>query len=200
MFEATASTMVEPLMDFLFNHRQPQVTGNRDPLDAPGNVYPCQGLDQWVAISVSTDQQWHALCATIGRPDLAADPRFVDALSRKRNEDALDAYIADWTRQCTPLAAAEALQRAGVPAGPTYRFADFLADPQVRARGFVHEHENLRGGMDITLSVPWTEEGKRPVQVRRASGFGEDNEYVFQQLLSISDHEYRQLVDQHVIF
>ena len=35
--------------------------------------------DGWLCLAVWRDDQWSALCAAVGRPDLAADPRFATA-------------------------------------------------------------------------------------------------------------------------
>ena len=44
---------------------------------APHNCYKALGgVEEWVAIAVGTDDEWHRLCDAMGRPELAADPRF----------------------------------------------------------------------------------------------------------------------------
>ncbi len=35
-----------------------QRDGNRSPWAAPQGVYACLGVEQWLAISVATDDQW----------------------------------------------------------------------------------------------------------------------------------------------
>ena len=43
---------------------------------APHNVYRCQGDDRWIAITVSTDDEWQRLRAVMGEPSWAMEPRF----------------------------------------------------------------------------------------------------------------------------
>ena len=41
---------------------QPPRTGNSHPDHAPYGVYPAFGDDEWVAVCVTSDEQWQALC------------------------------------------------------------------------------------------------------------------------------------------
>src|SRR5207245_207710 len=94
----------EALFDLELNDRGRTSLGNRDPSRAPHGVYPCRpgaeprDPDRWIAIAVETDAQFRALCACMGRPELARDRRFATTVARWRNQDALDAAIATWTR------------------------------------------------------------------------------------------------------
>ena len=42
--------------------------GNRSPNAAPQGLYACAGTEQWLAISVATDEQWRRLIDAIGQP------------------------------------------------------------------------------------------------------------------------------------
>ena len=68
--------------------------GNRDADMAPHGVYPAAGDDQWIAIACQSDQQWKALCALLGRPDLADDPGLTSAAGRLARADEVDAELA----------------------------------------------------------------------------------------------------------
>ncbi len=111
-----------------------QVTpmGNRHPQMAPHGVYPCAGEDQWVAIGCASDAQWRALCRRVGNgldPDATLERRRAD-------HDAIDGALSAWTRVRDKMAATDALQSSGVPAGPVNVTPDMTADPQVIERGF----------------------------------------------------------------
>ncbi len=88
----------------------------------------------WIAIAVETDAQFAALCRELGRPELAADPRFADALSRHANQDALDAIVAAWTAGQEKHALQRRLQAAGVPAGAVLNVRELLEDEHVQFR------------------------------------------------------------------
>ena len=69
--EGTAALLGVPMLDYQMTGRIPVPPGNDDPDFAPHNNYPCAGEDTWVAIAVSTDQEWQALAGTMDsdRPD-----------------------------------------------------------------------------------------------------------------------------------
>ena len=97
MYQVGTSFMGEGLLDFAFNGRRARRMGNRHETRSPHGCYPCQGNDQWAVIAVRDDADWQAFCAALDMPGLATDPRFADPVTRHRNQDELDAIIADWT-------------------------------------------------------------------------------------------------------
>lgn len=105
--------------------------GNRHPDMAPHGIYRCAGDDDWIAIGCRGSADWRALCATVPGLD-----READLAERRADHDRIDATIAAWTASRPKTVAADALQRAGVPAGPVNITPDMTSDPQVQARGF----------------------------------------------------------------
>ncbi|GAA2454397.1 hypothetical protein GCM10010191_86610 [Actinomadura vinacea] len=172
--------------------------GNRHPEAAPHGVYPCAGEDRWVAIAVFDDEEWRALVAAMGDPPWAADPRF--AAARHEHQDELDRHIAEWTRSRTPHEVMELLQERGVRAGAAQHAGDLNeTDPQIAHRGTFFE-------MDHPVIGPARFEGS-PVRFSRTAQddwrsaplLGEDNEYVYTEILGLSADEVRELADAGVI-
>jgi benzylsuccinate CoA-transferase BbsF subunit len=172
--------------------------GNADPFFAPHNVYPCWGVDRWLAIAVETDEEFAALAAVIGKAELAADPRFVDAGARKRNEAELDAVISDWTRVRDRDLIGEQLCRAGVAAAPSRNAEDLMHDPHLRARGAFVEVEHPEMGRREFVGVPWKMSGCE-VTAAAAPLLGEDNDYVFGGILGMEGAEVERLREDGVI-
>lgn len=110
----------------------PQRTGNRHPLSAPFGTYAAQ--DGHYAVAVLNDRLFAALCAVIGAPDLAKDPRFTTDPLRRANEPALAAVLEDWGCERTVEAVVEQLTQAGIPASPILSVAEALTSDQARAR------------------------------------------------------------------
>ena len=121
---------------YAHNGVQPDRKGNSHYRHAPHGVYPCLGDDRWLAIAVTCDEQWQALCGVMGSPELATDRRFREELSRKENEAELNGIIASWTKEEDAFDAMNALQAVGVPAGAVHRSIDMLDDPHLRGRDF----------------------------------------------------------------
>jgi crotonobetainyl-CoA:carnitine CoA-transferase CaiB-like acyl-CoA transferase len=97
-------------------------------------VFPCAADDEWCVISIRSDADWHCTAAVFGRHELAEDPRFATGEARVAHRRELVALVSDWTRNHSPVQAAQALQSAGIPAGPMNRPADILVDPQLIER------------------------------------------------------------------
>ncbi|MCA9510385.1 MAG: CoA transferase, partial [Myxococcales bacterium] len=95
---------------------------------------------------VIEDAQLAALCRALGRPDVAADPRFAKRAERFANYAALAGVLADEIRR---HATAEFVARAreeGAPFAPVNDVDAFLADAHVRHRGTVTEQDDPRFG------------------------------------------------------
>ena len=137
--------MADPIMDYNMNGRVRGTIGNRDYHMAPHGAYRCKGEEKWATIAVGSDREWESLCEAMGRPELAADPRFADAASRWNNQDDLDAIVNDWTSRLEPRQVFDALQAAGVPSGPVLDDLEILEDPQMVDRGFYQtlDHEEV---------------------------------------------------------
>jgi crotonobetainyl-CoA:carnitine CoA-transferase CaiB-like acyl-CoA transferase len=190
---AQRETLVNHIGEFIVAQslgvEQPARRGNRHSSMAPHGCYPCAGEDQWLTIACEDDGQFAALCGVIGRPELARDARFADVVSRHRNQDALDAEIATWTRERDKNEAAEALQAAGIPASAVETVPDVLADPHLRARGFFEPVSHAVAGI-ADVDGPHWRMSETPAHIRLpAPSFGEHNSWVFRELLGLSEEE-----------
>ena len=96
-WEISTAMVAEGLLDYGMNGAQPERDGNRDPRMAPHGVFRSAGEDRWVSLAVRDDTEWQLLCAVIGRPELAADPRFATLDGRKHHKDDLESIITAWT-------------------------------------------------------------------------------------------------------
>jgi crotonobetainyl-CoA:carnitine CoA-transferase CaiB-like acyl-CoA transferase len=152
-------------MSWLMDKRIPQQRGNDHPQIVPTGVY--QSSDGYFTLSTVGNESYRRLCQTIGAPELADDPRFIDAVLRERNRDALNAAIDQATKQKSSSDWVEILNAAGVPAGPIYKLDEMFEDPQVIETGIVQpiQHPELGEvnilGQPITLS-------RTPAQFRQA--------------------------------
>ncbi|OBA57990.1 acyl-CoA transferase [Mycobacterium sp. 1100029.7] len=164
-------------------------------------VYECAGDDEWCVISIDTDSQWRSAAGVFGRPELADDPRFATADSRSAHRREMVERVAAWTRTQTPVQAADALQSAGIPAGPMNRPPDILEDPQLLARGLLSEMAHPL----IERSMP-AETGPAPFRhipaapQRPAPLPGQDTRQVCGDLLGMSSEEIDRLIADQVLF
>jgi benzylsuccinate CoA-transferase BbsF subunit len=201
--EAFVQMMGVELLDYAMNGRVAGSAGNDHRTRAPHNAYPCGpepdrdtgalNPDRWIAIDAGSDAKFQALCTVLGAADLATDARFATMAARWTHRRALDAAIATRTRARGRYELFEALQAAGVAAGPVQDEADAFHCPQLRTRGFFEPVTRADMG---TYDYPGrifrmadTDAGPR----RAAPRLGEDNEYVYRALLGCTEAEYAAL-------
>jgi benzylsuccinate CoA-transferase BbsF subunit len=208
-WESTMSALGDGVMNYTMNGEQPPRMGNRIADMAPHGMFrsaPGEPLmegfpadDRWISIACATDEEWHALCGVMRRPELAADARFATLADRKANEDDLEAEVTAWTITQDPFDAMRALQAAGVAAYPPQMNKEIDVDPHLNARGIFVEHEHPEVGVRRHVGIPWRMSGT-PTEVWRAAPvMGQDNDYVFGELLGFSSDQIADLVTREVI-
>jgi len=177
-------------------------TGNRleHPHAAPHGIYAALGEDRWVAIAVFNDAEWQRFADAIGRPQWTRDERFATQQSRWANQDALDEHVAAWTVRRDRYEVTKLLQDAGVRAGAVQNAEDLNeADPQLEHRGVFFEMDHPVIGEARFEGVPIRFGQTSPDNWRSGPLLGEDNEFVFRDLLGIGADEYAELASTGVI-
>ncbi|TAJ22049.1 MAG: CoA transferase [Dehalococcoidia bacterium] len=183
----------EYIMDFTMNGRPTGPQGNRHASHAPHGIYPTAGEDQWIAIDVASDAEWHALCGVLKAPALTADPRFHNAGARVEHRPALDAAIGDATRSWDKEALFLALQAVQVAAGPVHDDLAATQSPQLEARGFFEEI-TMEGVGTHRYPGIFTKWANTPNWIRTPPAkLGEHNEEVYRDLLGYSKEQYDDL-------
>ena len=151
--------------------------------------FKCHNISKyWNGHWAFTDDEWESLCQVIGKPELLTDSRFATFDARKDNEDKLDKIISGWSANHTAEQVETMMQDAGIAASVVENMADVFNDPQIKHREFfqllkhsvIGEH-NYRG-LGFQLS-------KTPDTRFAGPALGEHNEYVFKELLGMSDDE-----------
>jgi crotonobetainyl-CoA:carnitine CoA-transferase CaiB-like acyl-CoA transferase len=143
----------------------PSAMGNRHPSIAPYETL--QARDAPVAVAVGNDRQFAAMAACLGRPELAADPRFAANHDRVANRAALVAALESALSAHDAAHWTERLQRCGVPCGPVndVRAAIELAE-RLGLNPVVGHPPGGEGGI-ATLANPITL-ARSPVRYHRA--------------------------------
>ena len=179
-------TMLGPMMlDYTINGRIAGRSGNQDPGLCPHNAYPGLGDDRWLVI---------------GEPDWTRDPKFATMAARKDNEEELDRMIGLWTVGRTPEAATALLQSAGVPAAPMLTSGEgIINDSQATHREAFRWLDHSEVGT-MLYTTPSYRLSATPAEVTRSAPcLGEDNEYVYKDILGYSDDDVAELMLEGVI-
>lgn len=195
-----------PVLDWSANGRVWKRIGNRSPYKqaAPHGAYRCKGEDRWIAISCFTDADWKALCKVAGRDEWLADPRFATLEARLAHQDALDALVGGWACGEEDYPLMHRLQAAGVAAGVCQTAEDRCdKDPQLAQLAWLTEVTGTKIGTWPVAEVPVKLSETPPyiggITNRGAPCYGEDNEYVYGELLGMSQGQIGKLVDEGII-
>jgi crotonobetainyl-CoA:carnitine CoA-transferase CaiB-like acyl-CoA transferase len=194
------------IVDWSANGREWRRIGNRSPFKpaAPHGIFPCEGSDAWIAVACFDEHQWRSLCAVAGRPAWLGDPRFRTLPDRLSHQDELERAVGEWTAGQERYGLMSRLQQSGVPAGVCQDAADRCdRDPQLAHLGWLTEVTGTKIGTWPLAEVP-VKMSATPATVagtigRGAPGYGEDNEYIYGELLGMSKAEISDLAAVDVI-
>lgn len=138
LYESVLSVMENLVTEYDLTGYVRERAGAILPGIAPSNVYPCRN-DEMILIGGNGDTVFARLAETMGRSDLAADPKFATHAARGINQTELDQIIADWTRIWDLGSLLALLEDKGIPSGRVFRAPDMLVDPQFVARNAIVE-------------------------------------------------------------
>jgi benzylsuccinate CoA-transferase BbsF subunit len=197
--EAMASLLGDAVVEYTADGRVPEPSGNRSAGAAPHGIYRCRGDDRWCAIAVFNDEEWRRFCHVLCDPSWAADSRFATSDGRLENVDELDRRVEGWTMQHTVEEVMTWLQAAGIAAGVVQDARDLANDPQLRSRGFFVELDHPELGKAMSDAVPIRLSRTQARYRRAAPTLGQDNDYVYRELLGMSAGDIAALKEQGVI-
>lgn len=166
---------------------------------APQGVYRGKGEDCWCALAVFTDDEWRGFKKALGSPTWAEDKRFATLSVRLQNKEALDKLVEGWTEKHTAEEVMSLLQAQGVAAGVVQSARDLAQDPQLKERGFFVELDHPELGRTISDAAPIRLSATPPRYTRPAPLLGQDNNYVYGELLGLSQGEMDRLKERGVL-
>ena len=197
--EVLAASVGEAFMEYAVTGSIPVQEGNIDEKLAPHNCYPCIGQDSWISIAVGYDEEWKALCRSMGEPLWALEERFQTQEGRIRHREELDVHVGEWTKSQNRDNLIILLQEAGVAAFGSLSNKDLWEDPHIRSRNiWLSLKPHL---MDERAMVgPPFHFSKTPARLDRpAPLMGEHNHYVLGEILGLSDEKIHELEKNGVL-
>jgi crotonobetainyl-CoA:carnitine CoA-transferase CaiB-like acyl-CoA transferase len=187
--ETVTSLLGEHILATSLGAPDPEPIGN-DSVDGSGWVSQCAGDDQWVAITLETDEDRLRL-ASVVRVDMTASHGADRDADLRRAADA-------WAEHRDRDAAAADLQNAGVPAVAVVSGHELLNDPALRERGWWQSVELPDGGTEWQRGAVAHFGADAPRDHRRAPHVGEHTLDVLAEL-DYSDAEIERLLDAGVV-
>lgn len=135
MLDGQLAILESAVMRYAATGQVPRQMGNRHPSIAPFEPYTA--ADRALVIAAGNDVLFARLCQTLGRPDLAADPRFVHNSDRTRHAEELKNALEVVLRTAPAAHWIERLEAAGVPCSLIQNVAEAAAHPQTQARNMI---------------------------------------------------------------
>jgi formyl-CoA transferase len=197
-----------PLLDPLFAVLGPQAanyrltgkvkprTGSRSTNAGPRNAYRCND-GHYVCLSSSIQKMAERLFRSIGRPDLADDPRYRTNADRVRNAEELDAIIGAFVATRSQAENVAFFEQAEVTIGPIYDIAQIMQDPHVLERELVADYpDEDMGEFPMHHVVPRM--SGTPASIRTpAPRLGEHNRTLLAEI-GVDEESYAQLLKEGV--
>lgn len=190
MYQVGAALVPQAILNEQIHGPAMERMGNEDTQHVPSNLYRAAGPDQWLALTVTDDEQWVSLTKLMGQPELAQDERMRSASARRKHRDEVNAVLTRWVLGHDAMELTHALQSLGIAAGPVMHCRDLLLDEHLKARGFyeIVQHGDPIGPRPI-ISRPYRLKYRDAHIRKRAPRFGEDNQAIMRDLLSMSPEQ-----------
>jgi len=133
LLDSLVAVLANQGANYLATGTPPGRLGNDHPNIAPYQVLPTS--DGSFIVACGNDNLFGKFSQVLGRPELAADARFVTNGKRVANRAELTRIISEITARRSMRDWLDALEKAGVPCGPINSLEQVFAEPQAVARG-----------------------------------------------------------------
>ncbi|WP_144637806.1 CaiB/BaiF CoA transferase family protein [Bordetella genomosp. 13] len=157
----------------------PRQEGNDHPTSSPMGLF--RASDGTFNLGASGEGNWKRFCQVLQRPDWLADPEFETEKLRVRNRQRLNREIQEVFLHRDVAHWVDALNAAGVPAGPVYDVPQMFEDAQIRHLGVAKECAAWQGGSRTLITQPVTLERTPADIARTAPGWGEHTDEVLRE-------------------
>jgi crotonobetainyl-CoA:carnitine CoA-transferase CaiB-like acyl-CoA transferase len=135
LFDAQLAMLANQASNALISGEDPPRQGNSHPNIVP--YQPFATLEGQIVIAIGNDRQFARLAEMCGHPEWANDDRFASNSARVANREHIIPLIGECIGRKPAAEWLEALERAGIPAGPINNISQALADVQAQHRAMV---------------------------------------------------------------
>lgn len=200
-YEAVCTLIGPALLDALVNNTEILPGGNQPDygMAAPHGCYRCLGEDKWCVIAVFSEAEWRALTKVLGRPGWIKAERFSTLSKRKDHAEELDEKLGKWTLKRTAEEVVELLQAAGVPAGIVQNAENLANDPHLLERDWFVKLQHPTLGETVSDRSPIRFSQRSTSNWKSSPLLGQDNRYVYMDLLGLTDQEFSSYVEKGII-
>jgi crotonobetainyl-CoA:carnitine CoA-transferase CaiB-like acyl-CoA transferase len=199
LVESALNVAAEQVVEYSAYGNLLERDGNRSPGAAPQGVYACRGDEQWLALSVVTDEQWQQLRVALGDPAWSRDDRLASHQGRRRAHDDIDKELAAWAAAQVLGEAVELLRRRGVPAAEVVDYRAVSLSGPLNERGFFETCEHPVVGSHPLFGMPFRYTGIDRWIRTPAPTLGQHNSEILGGILGLTSEEIEALAEAMVI-
>lgn len=193
-----ASAMIGDALVLASVGQTPVRPGNANLAMSPHGIYATEQPDRWLTLAVRNDTEWAALLRVLGQ--VSPDTRFDTADGRVRHAAQVDELIAGCLAACNADETASRLQKAGVCAHVSWSLQDIADDAHLRERHALVEVSAPDIPSRLAVGAPGRFAVTNDVGIRRLTpALGQDEDYVFGELLGLDSAQRADLEAREVI-
>ena len=194
MAETTMAVMAEAFLADDELSPGPQPRGNEDPETSLHDTYMCAD-GQWIAVTPHGEPERSSLYEVIRRATEVPAP----ARPGKDDSIGLDHDVRAWCAERPAEECLTVLAAATVCAAPVLSFDALRSDPHVVQRALMARLERPGGGEFIAPKLPWVQTPDPGFRYTPHGAFGQDNDYVFREILGLSTQDIAALTRNSVL-
>lgn len=197
LFETMLAELTFQAGRYFATGQSPKPEGNRHPLIAPYESFPC--ADGHINIAAGNDNLFAKTCSALGLPDLPQDARFKTNGLRVKNREALIMLLEEKTKTFKVKELQQILDRAGVPNGPIWSVGQALTSEQAQALEMVKEIDHPTCGKIKITGIP-VKLSLTPGEIKIPPPIlGEHTEEILTKILGYTKLEVESLKQENII-
>lgn len=197
LLDCAVAGQVNVAQAFLSSGKIPPRQGNAHFQIVPYQLFAT--ADGWLVLAVGNDGQWQRFCTAAGRPDLAAEPRYLKNVDRVRGRAELVPLIEAILRGRTTAAWEAALREAEVPHAPVWDYRELFSSEQALARGIKVEVRDAAGRPVDLVGSPFRIGGAALPVEHLPPRLGADTDAVLRDVLGIGNERLGELRGKGII-
>ncbi|MEM7016164.1 MAG: CaiB/BaiF CoA-transferase family protein [Pseudomonadota bacterium] len=147
LLDCMVGVLANQNLNYLASGQAPTRLGNAHPNITPYDALPTS--DGWLILTAGNNSQFQRFCKVVGLEHIPDDPLYAENPERVANRESLREIIWAATRQWQRDDLLQALEQAGVPAGPINNVEQAFSDPHVVAKGLQLEMTRASDGANI---------------------------------------------------
>jgi len=187
------------ILEYSMTGEVPPRPGNAFTEYAPEDVFAAAGDDDYVALSIHTENHWAKFCSLLGKEEWISDVRFKDNEARKKNYSMLRPLIAEILAGMKKKDIQDLMLKNGVPCTMATRVSDILAEPQFVERNVVRYQSDFQVGPLLTSGNPMKFSDTTCEEITSSKFPGEDNEDVLMDI-GYTEEQIEALYESGVLF